>query len=45
MTLPLDHYGVGGNLVAAPEANDVVENNLVQVEFDECTVTQGRGFF
>ena len=26
------HHGVGGNLVAAPQADDVVEHDLVQVE-------------
>ena len=30
--LTRNHHGVGGNLVAAPQANDIVEHDLVQVE-------------
>ena len=39
------HHGVGGNLVAAPEANDVVEHDLVQVELHLGTVTHRNGLF
>ena len=37
------HHGVGRNLVTAPQANDVVEHDLVQVELHLGTVAHRNG--
>ena len=36
------HHGIGGDLVAAPQANDVVKHDLVQVELHLGAVTHGN---
>ena len=37
------HHGVGGNLVTAPQANNIVEHDLVQVELHLGAVTHRDG--
>ena len=37
------HHGVGGNLVAASQTNDVVEHDLVQVELHLDAITHRNG--
>ena len=41
--LARNHHGVSGNLVAAPQADDVVEHDLVQVELHLGTVAHRDG--
>ena len=41
--LARNHHGVSGNLVAAPQADDVVEHDLVQVELHLGAVTHRDG--
>ena len=38
-------HGVGGNLITAPQANDVVEHDLVQVELNLDAITHRNGLF
>ena len=41
--LARNHHGVSGNLIAAPQADDVVEHDLVQVELHLGTVAHRDG--